>query len=810
MAGLRHAFRSLVATPSATILTILTLALGIACSTAMFSVVEALVLRPLPLDAPERLVMVWESHQDQAGSHGPGRNVVGPANFVEWRDRATSFEGLSLFAGGDGATSLPISVTISGVGDPFRSPAAISTGDFFRTLGAHAQRGRTLQPGDSRDGAPRVVVMSSHFWRRILEADPQVVGRSLVINGSSTQVVGVVDAEGLVPVGADLWLPMTENEQFRNARGRWAAVVGRLEPGVSIAQAQSELATIAAAIARQRSQNAGWSVSVVPLAGELVRTMRPALRIAVLGVACVLAIGCLNAVNLLLARALARQRELGVRLALGASTRRLLWPLLLESVVIGVISGAIGVALASWGLETWRATIQTLLASGAAITLNASVTAFAVGLVATCSLACGIVPAWLAARRASLDGLREGRMLSSSRGVTRARGLLVLTEIAVATAMLVTAGLLVRSYWRLIQIDPGFEAAQVVTLRAAPTGDAYREDAATVAYFERVRAALLQVPGVSSAGAISWRPLVLGSATSYRMADEPIPAPGSEPTADVRVVTADLLETLRIPRRAGRLIEVGDDREAPRIAVVNEAFANAHGGVNGIVAREAVVHWGGVDGGIRVAVVGVVGDARLRALDTPPRPMVYLPLPQSPTSVMTMAVRVTGDARTAGASLRQAAAAVDPAVPVTDVETLEEVVDASIGRPRVLLAMLVTGASIALVLALIGLYGVLAHDVRQRAREIGLRMAVGASPRQVVRLIAGDGVKMLAIGSVLGLALGALLGSALEGQLFEVGRLDLVTYTLALVLFGLVGMAATAIPAWRAARLDPAEVLRQE
>jgi predicted permease len=378
MADLRHAFRSLVATPSATILTILTLALGIACSTAMFSVVEALVLRPLPLDAPERLVMVWESHQDQAGSHGPGRNVVGPANFVEWRDRATSFEGLSLFAGGDGATSLPISVTISGAGDPFRSPAAIATGDFFQTLGAHAQRGRTLQPGDSRDGAPRVVVMSSHFWRRILEADPQVVGRSLVINGSSTQVVGVVDAEGLVPVGADLWLPMTENEQFRKARGRWAAVVGRLKPDVSIAQAQSELTMIAAAIARQRSDNAGWSVSVVPLAGELVRAMRPALRIAVLGVACVLAIGCLNAVNLLLARALARQRELGVRLALGASTRRLLWPLLLESVVIGVISGAIGVALASWALETWRATIKTMLGSGAPITLNASVAAFAV------------------------------------------------------------------------------------------------------------------------------------------------------------------------------------------------------------------------------------------------------------------------------------------------------------------------------------------------------------------------------------------------------------------------------------------------
>jgi putative ABC transport system permease protein len=810
MSAFRHALRSLAATPSATLLTLVTLAIGIGCSTAMFSVVEALLLRPLPFHEPEQLVMVWEHHTAQKGSHGPGRNVVGPANFVAWRERVTSVEGLSLFAGGDSALTLPLDVTVTGTGDPFRAPASLSTGDFFGTLGARALRGRLLRPADSVDGAAPVMVVSSRFWRRALAADPDVVGRALTVNGTSTQIVGVIDADGMLPVGADVWLPLTEDDRFRNAPGRWAAVVGRLKRGATLQQARAELEGAAAALARERTRNAGWSVSVFPLSEELVQGIRPAIRVAMLGVACVLAIGCLNAVNLLLARALARQRELGVRLALGASTRRLLSPLLLESLLIGAVSGAVGYVLAAWTLDTWKSALQTMLGSGASITLNARVTGFAVGLVGVCSLACGIVPAWLAARRASLEGLREGRTLSSSRGVARARGLLVLTEIAVATAMLVTAGLLVRSYWRLVQIDPGFDAAQVVTLRAAPTGGAYEEDDATDAYFDRMQSALSRVEGVQSAGAISWRPLSLGSATAYRIAGEPVPAPGSEPTTDVRIVTPGLLESLRVPLRVGRTLATRDDGKAPRVAVVNEAFARAHGGNAAMLAREAVVSWGGTPEGIRVAVVGVVGDVRLRALDTPPRATIYLPLAQNPASVMTMVARVTGDARVARSRLRAAAAAVDPLVPITDVETLEDVVDASIGRPRILLALLVAGGLVALVLALIGLYGVLTYDVRQRSREIGVRMAVGAAPRQVLRLIATDGAKLLAIGSAAGLALGAVLGRALEGQLFEIGRLDLVTYAVVLILFGLVGMAATAVPAWRAARLDPAEVLRAE
>ena len=810
MPALRHALRSLAATPSATILTLLTLALGIGCSTAMFSVVEALLLRPPPFRDPGRLVMVWERHEDAKGSHGPGRNVVGPANFVEWRQRATSFEGLSLFAGGDSALTLPLDVTVTGTGDPFRAPASLSTGDFFETLGARPLRGRLLRPADGVDGAANVMVVSSRFWRRVLSGDPDVVGRSLTVNGTTTQIVGVVDADGMLPVGADVWMPLSENERFRQAPGRWAAVVGRLRPGVTVERARAELEGIAATLARERTRNAGWSVSVFPLADELVQGVRPAIRIAVIGVACVLAIGCLNAVNLLLARALARQRELGVRLALGASTRRLLWPLMLESLVIGIAAGAAGYALAAGILDAWQSALQTMLGSGASVTLNPRVTAFAVALVATCSVACGIVPAWLAARRASLEGLREGRTLSSSRGVSRARGLLVLTEIAVATAMLVTAGLLVRSYWRLVQIDPGFDAAQVVTLRAAPTGGAYDEPPATSAYFARMQEALSRVDGVEVAGGISWRPLELGSATSYRVVGEPVPAPGAEPTTDVRVVTPGLLEALRVPLRVGRTADLRDDAKGPRTVVVNEAFARAHGGNAAVLAREAIVSWGGTPEGIRVAVVGVVGDVRLRALDTPARPTIYLPLAQNPNAVMTMAVRVTGDARAARARLRTAAAAVDPQVPVTDVETLEDVVDASVGRPRVLLVLLVAGALVALLLALIGLYGVLAHDVRQRSREIGVRMAVGASPRQVLRLIATDGAKLLALGSAAGLGLGAVLGKVLDGQLFEIGRLDLVTYAFVLVLFGLVGMAATAVPAWRAAHLDPAEVLRAE
>lgn len=544
--------------------------------------------------------------------------------------------------------------------------------------------------------------------------------------------------------------------------------------------------------------------------GQLLMVWEPALRIAGLVGACMLAIGCLNAVNLLLARALAGQRELGVRLALGASTPRLLWPVLLESLLIGGLSGVLGVAFAAWTLDTSHATLQTMLGTSRTLTLNGRVMAGAVVLVATCSLTCGIVPAWLATRRASLEGLREGRTLPSSRGVARARGLLVLTEVALATALLVTTGLIARSYWRLLHTDPGFDASQVVTLRAAPTGSAYEDDAGKVAYFDGLQAALRRVPGVTAAGAISWRPMTIGSTTSCRVAGSPVPGHGREPITDVRVVTPGLFESLRIPLRHGRPIAASDDGQAPLVAVVNESFARAYGGGTALLDREAIVSCARLPTAHRATIVGIVGDVRLRALDTPARPTIYLPLAQRPTSAMTLTTRVEGDTTGAVETLRQAAEAVDSRVPVTDVEALDAVVAASIVRPRQLLTVLGAGTLVALVLALIGLYGVLTHDVRQRAREIGLRMAVGASPRQILRLVAVDGALLLAIGCGVGIALSSLVGTAIEGQLFEVSKLDVLTYTLVPILFSLVGMAAMAVPAWRAARLDPAQVLRQQ
>ncbi len=809
MTILRHALRSLFGTPSVTGLIVLTLALGIGMTTAVFSVVEAVLLRPLPFPEADRLVVVWEYRRDRPeGSHGVGRNVVGPGNYLRWKERLSSFDGLTLFLGGHGTLSVPLTRTVSGPVEPERVPAAIVHGSFFRTLGVVPALGRAIEPGDGVPGAEPVVVLSDAWWRSRLGGDPDVVGRTLDINGTPTTIVGVADGSLDLPHGARFWTAWQMDEAAaREQRGRSAAAIGRLAPGLTIERAREELSSVAAALERETpDRNAGWTTSVVPLEDELVASVRPAVTTVALAVGFVLVVGCVNVVNLLLARALGHHRDVAVRLALGAPARRIVGQAVLEGGILAGCGGLLGILLA-WGvLAASEAPLHALLATNVPARLNPVVLAFGIGMSLVTGLVFGVVPAWVATHRIRIGALADGRTVSSGRAVGTVRSTLVVSQIALALLLLLGAGALVRGYWELTRVDPGFEAAQVVSLRAAPTGDTYRDRTNQVAYFERMIGAMDGLPNVEAVGAISVKPLGTGgAATSYHVVGQPPDPPDLRRTTDIRVVTPGLLDTLRVPLLNGRFVTGSDTADTPPVMVVNRAFVRDLPSDVDPVGQAVELAW---FGGPVWTIVGVVGDVHLAALDRDPRPAVYLPLPQTPVFDMTVVARVRGDVHTAIGELRTAVAGIDPRVPITDVETLDDTVAASIGRPRVLSAVLGTLAGAGLLLALVGLYGVLSHSVQQRLREIGVRIAVGAGPRDVVALVVRDGLRLILIGGALGLGLALTGATLLERVLAESVHPDLSTGVVVVLLLCGVGLLAAAIPAWRASRVDPVTVLR--
>lgn len=804
---LRHAVRSLAATPSITLLVIVTLAVGLGATTTIASIVDAVLLARLPFRDADRLVVVWEVNRDRPdGSHGVGRNVAGPGNFVRWRERATTLESMSFLAGGHGTLSIPVSRTATGAGEPARVPSAYVGGTFFQVVGASPVAGRLLRAQDAVEGAEPVVVVSERWALRQQRAPASLPGERIVIDGERITIVGVVDRAFDLPHGAEIWSPMSD-ARFAGARGRWMGVVARLVPTATREAAQQEMSAIAAALeAETPERNTGWGVNVQPLADELVTVVRPGLTAVALAALCVLAVACLNVANLLLARALARHRDAGIRLALGAQAHRLVSQAMLEGLVLALAGGALGLLLAAWGLGTYQMALQGLLGTAAPLAIDGRVLAAGLVLALVTGLLFSAFPAWLMARRVRVGGLGDGRIISAGRSTGSLRRALVVSEIALALVLSLGVGGLLRGYWTLSRIDPGFEAEQVLTARVAPAGPLYREDGTVGAYLTRLVGRIRAIGDVEHAGAISFRPLGLGAATSYQLTGRTVPV-GQEPVADVRAITPGLLEALGVPHRAGRLFTDEDTAESVSVAVVNEAFVrDLPAGVDPI-DLQVELSWGGTN---PRTVVGVVADVRLRGLDAEPRPTVYLPLTQSPYSAVTIVVRGRGDVLSLAGALREAAAEIDPAVPMTDIEPLRVTVAASISRPRVLLGVLASLAGVALFLSLIGLYGVMAHTVQQRMREIGVRMAVGAAPGDVLRLLTAHGVRLIVAGCAAGAVLALLADGAITRLFGDVVPSDVFTFAAVVVAFMAVGLVATVVPAWRAARVDPLRVLRDD
>jgi len=793
------AVRMLRRRPAFTGLAVTVLALAIGANTAIFSVVEGVLLRAPAFEDPGRLVFVWEARPAQ----NQIRNVVASYNYARWRERATSFIGIAAFTHSR--------VNLTGGGDPEQLDAARATGNLFAVLGVRPFLGRALADEDSRPQAAPVVVLSEGFWRRRFAADPGIVGRSLVLDGRPTTVVGVMPQSFQLPAGKAAWLPITLDQELRDSwRGRWLTVVARLAPETTLAQARDEMARLHEDLARELpAYNTGWTTNVFSLPADLVRDVRPALTVLMGAVSLLLLVACANVANLLLARALSREREVAIRSALGASPGRLVRQLLAESLLLGVLGGVAGLLLGAWLLQGLLALLPAEVRLVAHVGLNPAVLAFTAAVSLASAILFGLVPALQQARPSLVPALKEG---GQTRGASHARrrlkAALVVSEIALALVLTAGTGLLLRSFWRLANVDPGFRPQGVLTVPVGLPDRTYPTAERQAAFIREAVARASRLPGVESAAAMSATPLGGGgSATRFRVLDRPVPPRGEEPSTNVRIVTPGLFRTLAIPLLAGRDFDERDVAGRPAVVVVSRGLAREFWPDKNPLGQRVSLSW---DGWTEAEVVGVVGNVRFNTLDRDMPRVMYWPQAQLANAFMALLVRTSGPPLSLVPAMRQELAALDRDLPPGRFRTLDEVAAGSLDQPRFLLRLLAAFALVALALAAVGVYGVMSYTVGERIPEVGVRLAIGASPADIVRLILGEGLALGAAGIAIGLVLTAAGAGALGTLLYEVPPRDPVSLAAVAALLLLATLAAAWLPARRAARTDPLKALRAE
>ncbi len=800
LTDLRYALRTLRKSPGFTFVAMLTLALGIGANAAIFSVVNSVLLRPLPYREAERLVTVDHLYPSlkglEAGASAP--------SFAEIRDRAKSFRGVAVETGWQ--------PNLTGQGDPARLGGARASGQYFSTLGVQAAMGRTFSEADDQPGRERVVVLSDGMWRRRFGADPSVVGRTLVLDGAPHEVIGVMPPgfRDFFRSSVELWRPLALTaEQLTSGRTReWLALTARVAPGVALEGAAVEMRTLSSQLKQQYASDypPDWSLKLSTMREKGTGKVRTALFLLFGAVAFVLLIACANVANLLLARATSRSREVAVRAALGAQRSRLIRQLLTESVVLALGGGILGLIVAQFGVQALGA-LNPANQSGEPITLDARVVIFALLLSVVTGLVFGMAPALQLARGSLQETLREsGRGAAGNRGAARLRRGLIVSEVALAVILLTGAGLLIRSFARLADSSPGFDARQLLTFTIALPDARYPTGPQQLAFFDRLLPALAAAPGLEAAGATSDIPFGPGGATRTFMVEGFQPAPDQPlPWGDFRAVSPTFFNALRVPLRRGRAFTERDGPTAPKVVIVDEALARRYWGNENPLGRRVTL-----DSIVWREVVGVVGHVKNDALDTDARIQLYLPLSQFPVGALTVAVRTAGDPSSAVPLVREAVRAIDRDQPLADVQTMEQLVDTAMGQRRTSMQLLALFAGFALLIACIGLYGITAYAVTQRTREIGVRMALGAGSDQVVRPFVRDSLTLalvgLAIGSTVSLAASRLLAS----QLYEVPAHDPVTLIGTAVLLVAVAGVASYLPARRATRVDPIVTLRSD
>jgi putative ABC transport system permease protein len=789
---LRYALRALRRSPGFTVAAVLTLALGIGANSAIFSLVHGVLLRGLPYPESARLMTVW--------GHYPatGRSSVSLPDWRDWRDGNRTFAELAARYGR--------TLNLAGQGDPEQVASDMVSTNFFRTLGVAPALGRGFLEEEGRTGAADVAVLSHRLWQRRFAGDPGVVGRAVSLNGRPYAVVGVAPAGFRFMRDVDVWTPLPVDEPNAPRRAEFLTVVGRLKPGVTQAQAKADMDLVAGRLARAYPEtNAGWTaLEVLPLKEYLVGDVRRALVLFSAAVALVLLIACANVANLLLARASGRAREIAVRLALGAGRGRLVRQLLTESALLALLGGAAGLLLAVWAVEALQAAAGRLVPRLDEVRIDGVVVLFSLALSVATGLLFGLAPALRLSGGSLSATLRDGTRSAGSGRLARFRNGLVLGEVALAVVLLVGAGLLLQSFARLTRVDLGFRPEGVLTYGVVLPSAAYGEDPQLLAVYERILERTRAVPGVRDAALASDLPMGGASYLAFDIEGR-TPVPEAQEDLQPFAVTPGWFRTLGIPLRRGRLLEPRDAAGAPFVAVVNEELARRYFPGTDPIGRRI-----SLDGTRWLTIVGVVGDVAQEGVTAAPYPQLYQALAQFPRRTVAAAIRAEGEPMALAGATRRALAAAAPGVPPRDVRTLEERAGDTIAMPRVSAVVLALFAAVALALAAIGLYGVLAYTVVQRHREIGIRLALGAAGGEVLRLILWQGMRPALAGIAVGL-LGALAATRLmRSLLYGVGATDPLTFAAVPLFLCTVALAAIWIPARRAAHVDPMIALREE
>jgi putative ABC transport system permease protein len=800
LTDLRYGLRLLLRAPGFSLVAILALAIGIGANTAIFSVVNTLLLEKLPYADADRLAVVWEHNLPRDRRN----NVVSPGNFIHWREMNQVFQDI-------GAIGMTFNVTLTGDGEPEELPMQLVSAQFFPIVGVQPAMGRWFTMEEDRPRS-RIAVISDRLWRRRFGADPNILQRPITIQGNPYNVVGVMPSGfSFLDKRVELWLPIGFPAEARTPRGRWISVVGRLKPGVSLDQADADMKRVAGDLTQRFPDfNTGWTARVVGLREQLTGDVKPALFVLLGAVAFVLLIACANVANLLLARATARQRELAVRAALGAGRVRLVRQLGAESLVLAAAGGAGGLLLAWWALHFLRivASEQLPVQRLESVGIDGRVLLFTAAASLLSGLVFGIVPALSAAGSALTDALKEGGRTGSGARGKRARSAFVVIEIALALVLLVGAGLMVRSFARLLDVNPGFDPERTVTMRLNLPGVRYDSEAKSTQFFDRLFTGIDALPGVRAAGAISFLPLAgLGSATSYVPVGLPAPPRGQEPVADVRVIDHDYLSAMGIPLLRGRLFNPLDGNDAKNRVLVNETLARKHWPNEDAIGKKIKISW---SDDREDEIIGVVGDVRYTSLDAAARPTTYWPYLRNVYGTMTVAVRTSGDASQVVNSIVTLVRQQDPLLAVSDIQTMDEVMAESVAQRRLTTMLLGIFAGAALLLAAVGIYGVIAYSVTQRFQEIGIRIALGAQNSHVLRMIVGQAAWLAAAGIALGATGAFLLTRLMAGLLFEVQPTDPVTFAAVALILGGVALLASYVPGRRAMRVDPVVALRAE
>ena len=793
---LRYSARMLRTQPGFTLIAVITLALGIGANTAIFSVVNAVLLRPLPCEAPDRLVVFWTAHPEV------GREVASLPDFVDWREQSRSFEHMAAFT--DRAFNL------TGVGEAERLNGQVITSDLFPALSIPLAFGRSFLPEEDRPGVSGVVILSYGLWQRRFSSNPDVVGRSVTLDGKDHTIVGIAAPDLWVFGEVDLWVPLAMDPGQAGRRSNFLFVVGRMKPGVSLDQARAEMNSISARLEQQYPQtNSGWRAELVLLREEFVGNSRDMLLVLLAAVGFVLLIACANVTNLLLARAATRGREIAIRAAVGAGRGRLVRQLLTECILLALIGGAVGVILAILGIDALVGFGANIIPRSSEIGVDARVLGFTVLLSTAAGALFGLAPALQISRLKLNDALKEGDRSGTMSGGRRLRPALVVSEISLCLILLIGVSLMVKSLYRLLNLDAGFNRENLLTMQISLPQMKYGSDQQVAAFYQQLLEGVRGVPGVVSATAVSPLPLSgMGSTLGFGIAGRPAGDPNARGDANVLTVGDRYIETMGVPLLLGRPLTEQDGQGGPKAALINQTFARRYFDGQNPIGHQVTFDGPQIPPTARwITIVGVVADTKHYVRETEVYPAIYV---ARPVHSMALVARARDNPLRLVSAVRAEVRKLDRDLPVSNIQTMDQAPSARLGHERFAAFLLIIFAAVALSLAAVGLYGVMSYAVSQRTREIGIRMALGARRRDVMMMVIGQGIKLTGAGILIGLGGTLALTRFMETLVFGVSATDPLTYVTIVSLLTVVALLACWIPARRATKVDPLLALRCE